>query len=100
MFLKGPGELAVSITISFKPKEFGGGTKAKGQNELNVLSYCRWKFKDKEHDKKKCLRMKNDTFDSPLSEGEGGSLSSRSSADDMVPVEGVLGNRLLKSPEQ
>ncbi len=39
-------------------------------------------------------------FDSPLSEGEDGSLSSRSSADDMVPVEGVLGNFLLKSPEQ
>lgn len=38
--------------------------------------------------------------DSPLSEGDGGSLSSRSSADDMVPVEGVLGNLLLKSPEQ
>lgn len=62
-------------------------------------SYCRWKFKEKEHDKK-CLRMENDTFDSPVSEGERGSLSSRSSADDMVPVEGVLGNRLLKSPEQ
>lgn len=44
--------------------------------------------------------VKFDQFDSPLSEGEGGSLSSRSSADDMVPVEGVLGNRLLKSPEQ
>ncbi len=39
-------------------------------------------------------------FDSPLSEGEEGSLSSRSSADDIVPVEGVLGNLLLKSPEQ
>lgn len=37
---------------------------------------------------------------SPLSEGEGGSLSSKSSAEDMVPVEGVLGNLRLKSPEQ
>lgn len=34
----------------------------------------------------------------PLSEGDGGSLSSRSSADDIVPVDGVLGSRLLKSP--
>lgn len=39
-------------------------------------------------------------MDSLLSEGEGGSLSSRSSAEDIVPVEGVLGNLLLKSPEQ
>lgn len=36
----------------------------------------------------------------PLSEGDGGSLSSRSSAEDMVPVEGVLGSRRLKSPAQ
>lgn len=36
----------------------------------------------------------------PLSEGDGGSLSSRSSAEDMVPVEGVLGRRRLKSPAQ
>ncbi len=35
---------------------------------------------------------------SPLSEGDGGSLSSRSSAEDMVPVDGVLGSLLLKSP--
>lgn len=35
----------------------------------------------------------------PLSEGDGGSRSSRSSAEDMVPVEGVLGSRRLKSPE-
>ena len=42
----------------------------------------------------------NELSDSPLSDGEGGSLSSRSSADDMVPVEGVLGSLLLKSPKQ
>lgn len=36
----------------------------------------------------------------PQSEGDGGSLSSRSSADDMVPVEGVRGSRLLKSPSR
>lgn len=35
----------------------------------------------------------------PLSEGDGGSLSSRSSAEDMVPVDGVLGSIRLKSPE-
>lgn len=35
----------------------------------------------------------------PLSEGDGGSLSSRSSAEDMVPVDGVLGSLRLKSPE-
>lgn len=35
---------------------------------------------------------------SPLSEGDGGSLSSRSSAEDMVPEDGVLGSLLLKSP--
>lgn len=34
----------------------------------------------------------------PQSEGDGGSLSSRSSAEDIVPVEGVRGSRLLKSP--
>lgn len=34
----------------------------------------------------------------PQSEGEGGSLSSRSSADDIVPVDGVRGSLLLKSP--
>lgn len=34
----------------------------------------------------------------PVSDGEGGSLSSRSSAEDMVPVEGVLGSLRLKSP--
>ena len=34
----------------------------------------------------------------PLSDGEGSSLSSRSSADDMVPVEGVLGSWRLKTP--
>lgn len=38
-------------------------------------------------------------MDLPLSEGEGGSLSSRSSAEDIVPVEGVLGSLLLKSPK-
>ena len=36
----------------------------------------------------------------PLSKGDRGSLSSRSSAEDMVPVEGVRGSLLLKSPEQ
>lgn len=36
----------------------------------------------------------------PMSEGEGGSLSSKSSAEDIVPVEGVRGKRLLKSPGQ
>lgn len=36
----------------------------------------------------------------PQSEGDGGSLSSRSSADDIVPVEGVRGSRLLKSPSR
>lgn len=36
----------------------------------------------------------------PHSEGDGGSLSSRSSADDIVPVEGVRGSRLLKSPSR
>lgn len=36
----------------------------------------------------------------PQSEGDGGSLSSRSSADDIVPVEGVRGSRLLKSPRR
>lgn len=44
--------------------------------------------------------LKQMKYDSPFSKGEGGSLSSRSSADDMVPVDGLLGNRLLKSPEQ
>lgn len=34
-----------------------------------------------------------------MSDGDGGSRSSRSSAEDMVPVEGVLGKRRLKSPE-
>lgn len=34
----------------------------------------------------------------PDSEGEGGSLSSRSSAEDMVPLDGVRGIFLLKSP--
>lgn len=42
----------------------------------------------------------NELSDSPLSDNEGGSLSSRSSADDMVPVDGLLRNLLLKSPEQ
>lgn len=36
----------------------------------------------------------------PQSEGDGGSRSSRSSADDIVPVEGVRGSRLLKSPSR
>lgn len=36
----------------------------------------------------------------PQSEGDGGSLSSRSSADDIVPVEGVRGSRRLKSPSR
>lgn len=37
-------------------------------------------------------------YNQPLSDGEGGSLSSRSSAEDIVPVEGVLGSLRLKSP--
>lgn len=84
MFRKGPGELAVSITISLKPAEEGNR-----KHEIVLVSM----------QKKRCL-AKEMKFYSPFSKGEDGSLSSRSSADDMVPVEGVLGNRLLKSPEQ
>lgn len=44
------------------------------------------------------LRTKNELrIILPQSEGEGASLSSRSSADDMVPIDGVRGS-LLKSP--
>lgn len=83
MFRKGPGELAVSITISLKPAE-------EGNRKHENYEYA---------EKKRCL-VKEMKFSAPFSKGEDGSLSSRSSADDMVPVEGVLGNRLLKSPEQ
>lgn len=36
----------------------------------------------------------------PASEGEGGSLSSRSSAEDMVPLDGVRGSFRWKSPKR
>lgn len=47
----------------------------------------------------KCISRVSERGALPVSDGEGGSLSSRSSAEDMVPVDGVLGSLLLKSPK-
>lgn len=127
VFRKGPGELAASVTISLKPKRqclqslflfcsfrpFQKILKNVSSNNysalLTCLDYILYMSVCYSITKKnrivqcqtarehvwKCYSMYKSL---PLSEGDGGSLSSRSSAEDMVPVDGVLGSLLLKSP--
>ncbi len=117
---KGPGELAASVIISLRPKkqclEFYFCSVhldiSKGLWKMFpaiILADCQHAWttfcafcslynmyamsnSQREHVWKSMYKT------SPLSEGDGGSLSSRSSAEDMVPVDGVLGSLLLKSP--
>lgn len=117
---KGPGELAASVIISLRPKKtmfsilcllcslryFKRTLKNVSSNYSSGLSAClddilcilynMYAMSNSQIQHVwKCYLMYNT---SPLSEGDGGSLSSRSSAEDMVPVDGVLGSLLLKSP--
>lgn len=67
---------------------------------VNVLFLSTLKRKATLYNKKHLLGTSGMETTLPQSEGDGGSLSSRSSADDIVPVEGVRGSRLLKSPSR